>query len=160
MPPPGASLYTVGAELNDDQSAFDDLVFTLDLTPVEADTLAVEVTMTPDSVGPVLAGLFDAVTQVAEDRNHERADRMDTVRVRVRARFLPSGVPAVGAGLRLISAPVIQSGGHGHNLFNRPTGTFFAPGEDVNVPDGGVRSQIRLLLPDRATLSSCTEPAG
>ncbi|MGH2397581.1 MAG: hypothetical protein ACRDFW_11470, partial [bacterium] len=142
------SHYTVGAELNDDQSAFDDLVFTLDLTLVQGDTLAVDLTLAPDSVGPVLAPLFNAVSQVAESNRRQQAQRTDTVRVHVRARFLPSGTPAAFAVVRLVSAPIFQSGGHAHDAFTRPVGTFFRVGDDVNVPTGGVRSQIRLNLPE------------
>jgi len=122
-------------------------VFLVPGTP--PDTLAVELTLVRDSVGPVMAPLFDAVTQVAESlRPRRRAERTDTVRVHVRARFLPSGLPAVGASMRLISAPMLLSGGHGHfGFLNRPGGTFFNPGEDVDVPDAGVRGQVRLTLP-------------
>jgi hypothetical protein len=142
------SHYTVGAELNDDQSAFDDLVFTLDLNTVAGDTLGVDLTLDEDSVGPVLAPLFNAVTQVAENNRHQVAARTDTVRLHVHARFLPSHVPAAFATVRLVAAPVFQSGGHAHDTFNRPIGTFFRPDEDVNVASGGVRSQIRLTLPE------------
>ncbi len=122
-------------------------VFLVRVTP--PDTLAVELTLVRDSVGPVMAPLFDAVTQVAESLGpRRRAERTDTVRVHIRARYLPSGLPAVGASMRLIGAPVAGSGGHGHFDFRgRPGGTFFNPGEDVDVPDGGVRVQVRFPLP-------------
>ncbi|MGH2608633.1 MAG: hypothetical protein ACRDHF_06035 [Tepidiformaceae bacterium] len=49
--------------------------------------------------------------------------------------------------MRLIAGPVALSGGHAHHFNARPTGTFFAPGEDVDVPEGGLRGQVRVTLP-------------
>ena len=82
-----------GAELNQAQEDFGDFLYDVFLVPVTPpDTLAVELTLARDSVGPVMAPIFDAVTQVAESlRPRRRAERTDTVRVHVRARYLPSG---------------------------------------------------------------------
>jgi hypothetical protein len=137
-----------GAEMSASED-FDDFFFDVFLTPAPAqDTLAVELTLAPDSLGPVLAPLFDAVTQVAEISAGHRAGRADTVRVRLRAWFSPSGVPAAGAAVRLVPSPVSGSGGHAHDPFDRPVGTFFPVGADLDVPEGGVRGQLRLTLPE------------
>jgi hypothetical protein len=110
--------------------------------------LQVNLTLARDSVGPVLAPLFNAVTQVAESLSpRRRAERTDTVRVEVHARVLPSGQPAAGVVLDLMAAAIANSGGHAHDTLTRPTGTFFDPGQNVDVSDGGTRGHMQITLP-------------
>jgi hypothetical protein len=151
--------YTVGAELNDDQSAFDDLVFTLELTPVETDTLVVEFTPTRREVTPVVAGCFNAQQHWAGRCIYTHGvlsdsipvARTDTIGLRVRAFFSPSGVPAPGASVRIVAAPTDPIGAHQH-FVNRPTGTFFLLDDRslVDSSTAGVQGQLRLTLAGQA----------
>lgn len=88
----------------------------------EEDSLVVSLTLSRDSVGPVLDDTFNAVTQYWGDPNTPaRLD--DVIDLQVHATWEPSGRAASGVEVTLSVEPVENSGGHPHGP--RPKGTFF-----------------------------------
>ncbi len=114
-----------GVEINYGEGLYDDLIFEVLYNNEPPDTLAVSVTLNPDTARPVLDRTFDAASQFWSDpRIPERADFAD---VSVQATWEPSGRPAAAAVATLTVEPVDSSGGHNHDAGSRPKGTFFPP---------------------------------
>lgn len=107
-----------GAEMSTSED-FDDFFFDVVLTPAPPqDTLAVELTPARREVRPVLAGCFNAALQWAGRclyTNGQLTDsvpvaRDDTVRLRLRVFYSPSGLPASGHPSASSRAPLTRSG--------------------------------------------------
>ena len=152
-----------GAEMSQDwlYGVFDDFFFDVFLTPAPPqDTLAVELTPARREVTPVLAGCFNAAFQSAGrcvlDSTGVVVDsvpvaRNDTVRLHLRVFYSPSGLPAPGASVRIVTTSTDPIGAHQH-FSNRPTGRFFVL-DDVDRVDSstaGVPGQLRLALSEAA----------
>jgi len=148
-----------GAEMSTSED-FDDFFFDVVLTPAPPqDTLAVELTPARRDVTPVFAGYFNAALQWAGRciyRDGQLVDsipvaRDDTVRLRLRVFYSPSGRPAPGASVRIVTSATDPIGAHQHFL-GRPTGRFFLL-DDVDRVDSstaGVPGQLRLALAEAA----------
>jgi hypothetical protein len=114
-----------GVDLNYGADDYNDLIFEL-LYEEPRDTLAVSVTLNPDTARPVLDRTFDAASQFWSDP--QTPPRADFTQVSVQASWEPSGRPVAGAVALLTVEPVDSSGGHHHDAGSRPKGTFFPAG--------------------------------
>lgn len=112
----------------------------------KVDSLVVQLTPSRPEVRPVLARFFDAVRQSAFDGSVGQ-ERVDTVRLQLQVRLEPFGNLPDSARVLLRSEPVDTSGGHVHDLGQRPAGTFFVgPNPPVSDSTAGARDSVRLLL--------------
>jgi hypothetical protein len=128
-----------------------------DSTPPPDSALALSISLSRDAITPVLAPLFDAVTQEASTRGTATrpAARTDTITVRIRAAYLPSRRPASGLSVTLVAAGLDGSGGHAHDTDARPSGTFFGDASAVDQARGGTRESVTVTLdsPGDATVT-------
>lgn len=126
--PPASGRMYVSAQLRETRNTYHS--DHSEIIQVEADReLAVRVVADRQEMHPVLDRTFNAVTQYWSDP--AQPPRSDMVNLTVQTWWEPSGEPAEGVEVRLVSEPVEGSGGHPHT--GRPAGDLFRDGENPQV---------------------------